>query len=56
VAGVLERTKQNFEVQHGRKIPDAAKPSPKAKTVIRTVKLKNGKTGIEYSDGSQEIR
>jgi hypothetical protein len=51
----------NYEkvVAQEEKIANGDKPAPAAsagKTVVRTVKLKNGKTGVEYSDGSQEIK
>lgn len=49
---LLNASRTNFETQFGKTTPDAAKP-PADRTIVREVKLKDGRIGVEYSDGTR---
>ena len=50
---LLTSSRSNFEKQLGKDTPEPYKPPPEPKTVVREVKLKDGRTGVEYSDGTR---
>lgn len=54
---LLNNSRTNFEVQMKKATPAAAGGGvDAAKTVVREVKLKDGRTGVEYSDGSRGFK